>query len=180
MALEHAILVSLEERPGSGYELAGRFDKSIGYFWAASHQQIYRTLKRMVELDWVAVEHVAQQGRPDKKHYRIAAGGRAELRRWLAEPSEPAHLREELAVKVRGASLGDVAAVRAEVARHRDHHAERLDVYRVIEKNDFPDPGSLHGRGLHQYLVLRGGIRAEQGMVEWCEEVLEALGRDQS
>ena len=39
MALEHAILVSLTERAGSGYELARRFDRSIGYFWPATHQQ---------------------------------------------------------------------------------------------------------------------------------------------
>lgn len=47
MALDHAILVSLLERPGSGYELARRFERSIGYFWTATHQQIYRVLKRM-------------------------------------------------------------------------------------------------------------------------------------
>lgn len=176
MALEHAILVSLAEHAGSGYELAQRFDKSIGYFWSASHQQIYRSLKRMHEQEWVHTEHVPQEGRPDKKRYRISETGRARLREWLAEPVEPAHLRDELAVKVRGASLGDTEAVRAEVARHRDHHAERLDVYRMIEKHDFPNPNGLTGQDLHQYLVLRGGIRAEQGMVEWCEEVLEALG----
>ena len=36
MALPHAILVSLCEQSGSGYELARRFDRSIGYFWAAT------------------------------------------------------------------------------------------------------------------------------------------------
>ncbi|MGH3947803.1 MAG: PadR family transcriptional regulator, partial [Pseudonocardiaceae bacterium] len=56
MALEHAILVSLTERSGSGYELAKRFDKSIGFFWGATHQQIYRVLKRMDEAGWVMWE----------------------------------------------------------------------------------------------------------------------------
>ena len=46
MALEHALLVSLTERAGSGYELARRFDKSIGFFWNATHQQIYREIGR--------------------------------------------------------------------------------------------------------------------------------------
>ena len=54
MALPHAILVSLCEQSGSGYELARRFDRSIGYFWAATHQQIYRTLKSMEDDGWVA------------------------------------------------------------------------------------------------------------------------------
>jgi DNA-binding PadR family transcriptional regulator len=38
MALEHAILVSLAERAASGYDLARRFDASIGFFWKATHQ----------------------------------------------------------------------------------------------------------------------------------------------
>ncbi|MEJ2854314.1 MULTISPECIES: PadR family transcriptional regulator [unclassified Saccharothrix] len=178
MALEHAILVSLDERPGTGYELARRFDKSIGFFWAATHQQIYRTLKRMDELHWVTAEEVPQDGRPDKKVYRVDDGGRQELRRWLEEAGEPATIRHDLSVKVRGASLGDPGKVADEVARHRDQHAERLDVFRAIEKKDFPDPSALHGRRLHQYLVLRGGIRAEQALVEWCDEVLAAMRTD--
>ncbi|MPY84709.1 MAG: PadR family transcriptional regulator [Actinophytocola sp.] len=178
MALEHAILVSLEERPGSGYELARRFDRSIGFFWAATHQQIYRTLKRMVASGWVSVEEVAQQGRPDKKVYRATGDGRTELARWLAEPGDPAASRGELAVKIRGASLGDTGAVIAEIARHRAHHAERLDVYLAIEKRDFPDPARLRGQRLHQYLVLRGGIRAEQAQLDWCDEMLTAMRAD--
>lgn len=178
MALEHAILVSLDERSGSGYELARRFEKSIGFFWAATHQQIYRTLKRMVDLGWVTCHEVAQEGRPDKKVYEVAEAGRAELARWLASPGEPEAIRHELAVKVRGASSGDPSALVAEIARHRDLHAERLDVFRAIEKKDFPDPSALSGRRLHQYLVLRGGVRTEQALVEWCDEVLAAMRED--
>lgn len=178
MALEHAILVSLSERSGTGYELARRFDRSIGYFWEATHQQIYRVLKRMDEAEWITCEHVEQDGRPDKKVYRVSAGGRAELARWLAEPTELASFRDELGVKVRGASLGDGAAVLAEVVRHRAQHAQRLAVYQAIEREDFPDPAKLSGRSLHQYLVLRGGIRAEQGFVDWCDEVALALRTD--
>ena len=180
MALEHAILVSLDERSGSGYELARRFDRSIGFFWAATHQQIYRTLKRMVELGWVSVDEVAQDGRPDKKVYDITAAGHEELRRWVAEPSEPETFRHDLSVKVRGASLGDAAVLADEVARHRGLHGERLDAYRAIEKKDFPDPSALSGRQLYQYLVLRGCVRAEQALVEWCDEVLAALRQDES
>ncbi|WP_033290941.1 PadR family transcriptional regulator [Amycolatopsis jejuensis] len=177
MALEHAILVSLSERSGTGYELARRFERSIGLFWSASHQQIYRVLKRMEEAGQVAVNVVAQDGRPDKKVYTVSAPGRAELRRWLAEPSPQAGV-QELAVKLRGALFGDPAAAAAEMARHRDAHAERLELYRQIEKRDFPAPDRLRGRPLHQYLVLRGGIRMEEGQVEWLEEILAALHDD--
>lgn len=175
MALEHALLVSLTELSGSGYELARRFDKSIGFFWSATHQQIYRVLTRMDGAGWVVGTAVAQEGRPDKKVYSVSAEGKAELDRWIAEPTDPAVLRDELAVKIRGAALGDIAALKVEVRRHRDVHFERLQLYRSIEKRDFPAPAGLVGAALHQYLVLRGGIRVEEGFAEWCEEVLEKL-----
>ena len=178
MALEHAILVSLTERAGSGYELARRFDRSIGYFWPATHQQIYRVLRRMDEAGWVKHTEIAQDGRPDKKVYRVAAAGRAELSRWLAEPEDPAVLRDGLGVKLRGASLGSVDVVLKEIERHRAEHTTRLEVYRGIQKRDFPKPNTLHDRDLHQYLVLRGGIRAEESFVAWCDEVIDALRKD--
>jgi hypothetical protein len=51
-----------------------------------------------------------------------------------------------------------------------------LDTYLGFEKLQFPDPTALRGPALHQYLVLRGGIRAEEGSVDWLDEVLTALG----
>jgi DNA-binding PadR family transcriptional regulator len=188
VGLEHALLVALTERSGSGYELARRFDKSIGHFWSATHQQIYRVLKRMAEQGWVNGELVGQDGRPDKTVYTVSDAGRAELTRWIAEPTQPEPLRGELGVKVRGATAADLPALLAEVARHRAEHQRRLKLYRQIEKKDFggaggcpPDqhsespPGPLSGRTLHQYLVLRGGIRAEEALIGWCDEILTAL-----
>ena len=76
MSLPHAILTALLEKPSSGLELTRRFDRSIGYFWPATHQQIYRVLARMESDGWVTSTQVAQQGRPDKKVYEVAPAGR--------------------------------------------------------------------------------------------------------
>lgn len=185
MALPHAILVSLCEQSGSGYELARRFDRSIGYFWAATHQQIYRTLRTMEDDGWVVADLIAQRGRPDKKVYDVTDDGRAELTRWIAEPLSGRGSAvidgrtRELAAKIRGVAYGDPSAVTAlctQVAALRSDRAELLDAYQGFEKCQFPDPSSLHGPALHQYLVLRGGIRAEEGSVDWLDEVLAALG----
>jgi DNA-binding PadR family transcriptional regulator len=175
MALEHAILVSLAEKASTGYELARRFDKSIGQFWTATHQQVYKVLARMEGNGWIEATHVAQDGRPDKKVYDLTAAGRAELHDWIGRPAEAESARSDLAVKIRGASYGDAAAVAAEVRRHRAMHAERLAFYLTNEKREFPDPATLNGHRLHQWLVLRGGISLERGMLDWFDEVLAAL-----
>lgn len=181
VALPHAILVSLREQAGSGYELASRFDRSIGYFWSATHQQIYRTLRTMEADGWVHATEVAQRGRPDKRVYTVAEAGRTELARWIAAPlagrgsSVVDNRLRELAVKVRGACYGDVTAVREQAITLRAERSARLDVYRALEKRQFPDPATLSGSALHQYLVMRGGIRAEQSAIDWLDEVEEAL-----
>ncbi|MER7911680.1 PadR family transcriptional regulator [Streptomyces sp. NPDC096068] len=189
MALDHAILVSLLEKPGSGYELARRFERSIGYFWTATHQQIYRVLKRMESDGWIDVRDVPQQGRPDKKEYSVAGPGRDALSAWLHEPIEPESVRHDLAVKIRGAAFDDPAALIAEVERHRTAHTDRLAHYLAGEKRDFGEPDAADGRTGPaadgppdaerelQHVVLRGGIAYERMMIAWLDDVLATLAR---
>jgi len=204
MSLDHALLVSLLEKPSSGYELARRFDRSIGYFWHATHQQIYKVLARMEEAGWVSARLKAGDTAPDRKEYSVAAGGRAELSRWLAEPAEPEGTRDTLMVKLRAAAFDDPARLLPELEHHRAIHANRLTAYRVIEARDFAGAqsaspgtqsagvrsaspggqgpgaqstgtGALDRQRALQYQVLKSGIRFEQGWLEWCEEALNLL-----
>lgn len=175
MALDHAILVSLTEQSASGYELARRFDASIGHFWRATHQQIYKVLGRMESDKWVESNLVAQDGRPDKKVYAITDAGREELAAWLAQPSPEEALRSSFAVKLRAQHLANRTSVLADVRTRRASHAETLRLYRANESKYFPDPAAIPDELLGAYLALRGGIRIEQGSIEWCDEILAAL-----
>ena len=174
MALEHALLVALSERPGSGLELAGRFGKSIGFFWHATHQQIYRVLARMESDGWVAVETVPQTGRPDRRVYTVSPAGAAVLADWLAEPLPMETFRSDLAVKLRAAAYGERQALLGRVRETLADHEARLAHYLVREKRDYPVPGDLAGSELDQFLVLRGGIRLEEFWIGWLNEYLEA------
>ncbi|MEU4179660.1 PadR family transcriptional regulator [Streptomyces sp. NPDC026589] len=180
MALDHAILVSLLEKPGSGYELARRFERSIGYFWTATHQQIYRVLGRMVTEGQLLVRAVEQQRRPDKKEYSVTGTGRAALAAWLHKPIEPESLRHDLAVKIRGAAFDDPAALIREVERHHQAHRDRLAHYLAGELRDFtgPDAPAPADAGQElQHVVLRGGIAFERMTIAWLDDVLDTLNR---
>lgn len=173
MALTHAILLSLAEQSGSGYELTRRFDKSIGQFYGATHQQIYRTLRRMEDDGWLHCRVVDQAGRPNKKVYTVADPGMRELSRWV-NSTEGTETRD-LALKVRAATYADLDMVLDHIKTQRGRHAALLDNYRQMEKRQFPAPGQLSGAALHQYLVLRGGIRMEEGFTDWCDEMITSL-----
>ncbi|BAL87421.1 putative PadR-like family transcriptional regulator [Actinoplanes missouriensis 431] len=178
MALEHAILVSLLEQPGSGYELARRFERSIGRFWTATHQQIYRVLKRMESDGLVDAEEIGQDGRPDKRAYSVTAIGRSTLVDWLREPVQPEAVRHDLAVKIRGAAFDDEAgrtALIAEVVRYRIEHETTLNRYLTGERRDFPDETALDTGQRLQHVVLRGGIAYERMLLDWLDDVLTTL-----
>ncbi|PUA81311.1 PadR family transcriptional regulator [Nocardioides currus] len=172
MALEHALLVALSERPGSGLELAGRFEKSIGFFWHATHQQIYRVLGRMEKDGWLSVETVPQTGRPDKRVYSVSESGASVLADWLAEPLPMETFRSDLAVKLRAAAYGERQVLLDRVRETLADHEARLAHYLVLEKRDYPVPGDL--AALDRFLVLRGGIRLEEFWIGWLNEYLEA------
>jgi len=174
MALEHALLVALSERPGSGLELAGRFERSIGFFWHATHQQIYRVLGRMETDGWLSVETVPQTGKPDRRVYTVSTTGAQALADWLAEPLPMESFRSDLAVKLRAASYGDRANLLRRVRETLADHETRLAHYRDLETRDYPVPADLAGPDLDQYLVLRGGIRLEEFWIGWLNEYLEA------
>lgn len=175
MSLAHAVLTSLLEKSSSGYDLARRFDKSIGYFWHATHQQIYRELARMEAAGWIASSIPPDAGKTRKREYRVLPAGRNELARWAGEPSPPMDLRDEFMVKLRAdAALGEID-LRNELRRRIALHAANLEQYRAIERRDF-----LHGRPLTrelriQHMLLQRGILYEEASVRWTQDMLEVL-----
>ncbi|RLU87485.1 PadR family transcriptional regulator [Streptomyces griseocarneus] len=173
MSLPHAILTALLEKPSSGLELTRRFDKSIGYFWSATHQQIYRELGRLEEKGLIRALPAAQPARGQKKEYEVLPAGRAALTEWVSLPEDPRPVRDPLLLRVRAAGVVGASGLAAELRRHLSLHRSQLAEYEAIEKRDFPaTPATEEDRLRH--LVLRGGIELETFWIGWLGE---AVGR---
>src|SRR5512147_390994 len=99
MSLPHAILTALLEKPSSGLELTRRFDKSIGYFWSATHQQVYRELGRLETEGLIRALPTEAPARGQRKSYEVLPAGRAELERWTAAAQDPKPLRDALLLR---------------------------------------------------------------------------------
>lgn len=175
MSLSHAVLTSLLEKPSYGYELARRFDKSIGYFWHATHQQIYRELARMEQAGWVESVAAADAGQTRKRSYRVLPAGRDELLRWAREPSAPLDLRDEVTVRLRADAAIGPLGLEDELRRRIAVHAEKLQIYRAIEDRDFPVGKPLGRDARIQHMILRKGILFEQGQIDWTQQMLSVL-----
>ena len=174
MALGEAILACLTEHPMTGYELARTFDTSIGFFWKANHQQIYRELTRLRERGHVHGREVVQSGKPNKLVYSLTAEGRAALRQWANRPSQPSSMKDDLLVRFYALDSFDPEAVRADLIARRDYHRDRLARYERILQKRFPE-GAASVAETGRLLLLRIGLRHERMVAEWCEEALQAL-----
>lgn len=173
MSLPHALLTALIERPGSGSELADRFDKSIGHFWYATHQQIYRELGRLEQAGLVESRLIPQE-RGRKRGYRILPAGRKELRRWVLEASEPKPFRDALMVRLRAEAVLGPSGLEREVRRQLTAHEAKLKLFTEIEARDFGQR-KLGRQMLLRRLVLRAGIANEAAWIKFCRDALEIL-----
>lgn len=175
MSLAHAVLTSLLEKATSGYDLARRFDKSIGYFWHATHQQIYRELARMEAAGWIESSSAPDAGKTRKREYRVLPAGRAELIRWAHAPSPPMDLRDEFMVKLRADAALSEVDLRPEIRRQIEQHQEKLAHYRTIEERDFLHGGALTREARIQHMILKKGILYEEASIGWAKEMLDVL-----
>lgn len=174
MSIQHALLTSLLEKPSTGYELANRFDRSIGYFWQATHQQIYRELGRMVTVGWLMAQDCPEADKRRKKIYQVLPAGREELLRWAGEPQESGDQSQALLIKLRAEAVIGPLGLREEVLHLVKQHQAMLETYRQIEQRDFSSASLTRAQRL-QYVVLRRGIMLEESWLAWADELLPLI-----
>ncbi|WP_066382244.1 MULTISPECIES: PadR family transcriptional regulator [unclassified Anabaena] len=175
MGLSQAILTCLIDAPHSGYDLSKVFSESVGYFWQASQQQIYRELGKLESAGLIVSEIIPREGRLDKKIYSITEQGKQHLIEWMHKPSEPDVIREDILVKIFSGGLVPVSVLIEDVERYRRIHLAKLSTYREIEKEKCPPSKVLNKEEKLRNLVLKAGMRYEQEWISWCDEALELL-----
>ncbi|MGI6795718.1 PadR family transcriptional regulator [Gordonia sihwensis] len=174
MSLRHAILTALLERPSSGLDLTRRFDRSIGYFWSATHQQIYRELAKL-ETEKFVVSIPQQPSRGGRKVFEVLPAGRDELVAWIARPEPPRPERDPLLVRLRAASVVGLGPLLEQLTEHRRLHEELHRQYIAIAERDFAATSEDLSRRL-QHLILRAGLGLEEFWVRWLDEAIAELG----
>lgn len=174
--LGYALLGLLARKPRTGYELTRALRDPIGYFWTASHSQVYPELARLEAGGWVAHRVVDGAGPRDTKRYRLTAAGRRALASWAVTPAPPERSRNELLLRVYSLWLADPAAARALITGERQQHSAMLARYEQlaaeIERDLTPDPATPL---FCNYATLQRGLSFERHVISWCDWLLGAL-----
>lgn len=175
MSLKHALLVLLETEPGSGYDLLKHFKERLGYFWNAKHQQIYQQLKTLHQEGALECIVEPQEGKPDKKVYRVTPQGAEMLKEWLASSVKPSKVNDALLVKIYGGHLTDPQNLIDELDHHIELHQSTLERLYAIEQQFDQLPEDKREQYTLPYITLRRGILGEQAWLQWADEAKKMI-----
>lgn len=95
MDVKTVCLGMLSDGEASGYDLKKQFESTFVHFFAAGYGSIYPALAALHAGGLVACREVPQDGRPDRKVYRITEQGLRHLRAGLDDPNPSHKVRSE-------------------------------------------------------------------------------------
>jgi DNA-binding PadR family transcriptional regulator len=166
--VRYPILALLADAPAHGYEIKRGLEHRFGTVISPLNAgQVYTTLQRLERDRLVADDAIAQEGRPDKRVYRLTAAGRRALEDWLGTASAPTRLRDDFFMKLVFAHAMGLADPAELIARQRVAYLRSLgELERVLAAGDADRTTALvvEGAALH--------LEADLKWLDRCEEVL--------
>lgn len=180
LSLRHLILAVLQREPSTGYQVAQEFDLVAGFFWKATHQQVYRELAALSKSGHVEFTAIEQTGKPDKKVYSVTRAGIEEFEAWFTTHTTPPRTHDPLMIKFFAGGERVDELVRQLGHSVRDHE-KRLVALEQVEKDFYPEPADqMPAWKLCIYLSLQLGIERERAWLSWAARSAQLLERLQS
>jgi len=175
---QFALLGLLADRAMSGYEIQKIINNSIGFFWQESFGQIYPNLKKMEEKGWAGSVQIEQEGRPDKKVFKITKSGREELAAWLKRPPEKFPLRLEILLKLFFGNHAKPEISIQHLESELSNEVKMLEVYKNIKKEI--GKCSHESQNLYSLITLDYGIGLAEHNIAWCKKSIQKLKKELS
>lgn len=147
MNIQNVILGFLLDGPMTGYDLKGKFDESVSYFFEATFSGIYPALRKMESEGLVIKEVLLQEGKPNKNVFAITNKGRTAFADYLASPVAQSVQRSDLLLRIFfGSHCSEEQIVKwltQEQARLQDGLAHLMAMREALLKDPETDPFRL-------------------------------------
>jgi DNA-binding PadR family transcriptional regulator len=190
VSLRFAILGSLSSCPASGYDLARQFGLGLGWFWSASHSQIYPELRRLEEGGLVVGSATTVGEKLEKRVYSITETGTEALIAFVSDVPHYRPNRDPERLQLIFSDLSSVENIRVHLEAHLRHNAQRRDALRVIldsiidgkhervqERIAGMSPRQQALTLLLRELAYGGDIERTELEIAWAQRALRALDK---
>lgn len=171
MSLEYTLLGLLRRKPRTGYELSKIVARTTNFYWTATRTQVYQSLKRMAERQWIEMETIPQVGKPSRQVYHLCPSGDEAFFAWLKREPEKPVMKQPLLVQLYFMDCLEKEEVLDKLGAELKIHTRRLQEYREYEKSIAQGQG-VSKEKLANYLPLLAGIDFEEMQIAWCNKAL--------
>jgi DNA-binding PadR family transcriptional regulator len=164
-----AALGLLAQHPGSGYDLLKRFEKTMANVWPATQSQLYGELNKLAGAGLIEVSETGPRGR---KEYSVTAAGRAELTRWILDPSEDPPERHAEILRVFLLSELPPTQAREHLVALADHGAAEVERLKALEASvTWTDDAA----DFYAHAALEFGLRLNAMQADWANRLARRL-----
>nr|WP_239063225.1 PadR family transcriptional regulator [Streptomyces sp. SID13031] len=186
--MRYAILGTLSTSASSGYDLARQFGLGLGWFWSASHSQIYPELRRLEDAGLIEGSVTTVGEKLEKRVYAITPTGLDELVAWVSQPPQYRPNRDPERIQLIFSDLAGAESVRRHLEAHVEYYVRRRD--QVRQTRDLISAGKharvqlrVAGRSPAEHaftLLLReiaydGDVERAELEIAWAQRALRAL-----
>ncbi|MGG4142680.1 PadR family transcriptional regulator [Paenibacillus algorifonticola] len=171
-----AVLGILSLGPHSGYDIKQHMEQSTSYFWNENYGQIYPSLAELLDRNDIEVEIIQQNGKPDKKLYRITEQGRQTLTGWLSQPMEHMVMlkKNELLLRVFFGSNSSPDTIIQHIQDHKRELAESLRVFEDLEA--WLRNAEVEDQNYTYWLItINYGKSHFKSLISWCDDSIKML-----
>jgi DNA-binding PadR family transcriptional regulator len=172
MNIKHVILGFLLEEPMSGYDLKGKIENSVSYFFDASFGAIYPALKRLEKEKLIYKQIIQQDGKPNKNLFAITEQGREEFLRYIESPLHPTLIRSDLLIRIffgrhtsREKLIEWLLVEKQRASRQAEHLKSLNEKYPEMDR--------------YRKITLLYGIDEAQFTLEWINKELASLEKEE-
>lgn len=139
MDVKTVCLGMLTDGEASGYDLKKQFESTFAHFFAAGYGSIYPALSTLAADGLVDCREIAQDGKPDRKVYRITDAGRERLLEALDNPSPTHKVRSEFLAMISFAHLMTDDQIGKILANRVAEIDEYMDMFAAFENECMDD-----------------------------------------
>ena len=162
------LLALLAAGPAHGYELKQALEQRFGSVLPPLNAgQIYTTLSRLQRDGLVDDDAVAQDGRPNKRVYRLTEAGRAELNGWVVDSTPPNRLKDDFFIKLVLARAAGIADPLELIDRQRGAYLQAL--------RELDDVSAQAGDSTAALLVEGAALHLEADL-KWLDLIERRIG----
>ena len=133
MDVKTVCLGMLNDGEASGYDLKKQFESTFAHFFAAGYGSIYPALSSLAEAGLVDCREIAQDGKPDRKVYRITEDGQQHLRDALQNPAPSHKLRSEFLATMCFAHLMSTEQIETILTNRMEEIDRYMEMFREFE-----------------------------------------------